>query len=224
MKRLFIFFFLISAIVPISLAQEEEEDEEFAPKKDHIYFSLELLKTIPWLMIDNSYIIEPELAYRTSGLLISVQVGINDIKTGIYERLEYRNEGRYLKVGAGVDFSYFRRRSDDRSNTILGGNLIFASFDETGKVQLEENYFENPTLIQSNDARGIEIFFTYRRVSESNVFFSITPRIAYVMSDLDEEYFPTYYVPGFGVVNPFESSSYGHRITAGFGLKLGYRF
>ena len=44
-----------------SYSQDVNDVEDFQDKKNHFYLSIELLKTIPWLMIDNAYIIEPSI-------------------------------------------------------------------------------------------------------------------------------------------------------------------
>lgn len=204
-------------------AQDTDDTEDSTEKENHFYLSIELLKTIPWLMIDNAYIIEPQLEYRSKALVLVAQFGMNDIKNKIYDRMEYRNEGTYFKVGAGVDFSYYNKRND-RNNMILGGNLIFSSYKETGVVDLESNYFDDPVLIQENDSRGLEVYYTYRRVFDNNFFMNITPRIAYVMTEYEASEFPVYYVPGFGIVNVFESSNSNFDLTIGVSLKVGYRF
>lgn len=207
-------------------AQDVEEKvavEERVEKKNHFYFSIELLKTIPWLMIDNAYIIEPQIEYRSKGLVLLGQFGINSIKNTIYDDLAYKNEGMYFKVGAAVDFSYYNNKVD-RNNVLLGGNLVFSSFDETGTIDLENNYFDDPVLTQRNESRGIEIYFAYRRVFDNNFFMTISPRMAYVMTNYEEPYFPVYYNPGFGVVNIFEGVNGNHRLTVGASIKIGYRF
>ncbi|MDH5366945.1 MAG: DUF6048 family protein [Cyclobacteriaceae bacterium] len=206
-----------------SFAQDVEEPDNYQEKKNHFYLSVELLKTIPWLMIDNAYIIEPQLEYRSKSLVLSLQYGLNDIKNIIYNRMEYRNQGTYYKIGAGIDFSYFKN-NDDRNNIILGGNLIFSSYKETGVVVFENPYFGNAELIQENDSRGIEVYFTYRRVFENNFFVNVTPRIAYVITDYDEPLFPVYYASGYGVVNVFENNTSNLNFTIGASLKVGYRF
>lgn len=222
-KSIILLAFVLLVTTLRSFAQEVEDSENYQEKKNHFYLSVELLKTIPWLMIDNAYIIEPQLEYRSKSLVLSIQYGLNDIKNTIYDRVEYRNQGTYYKIGAGIDFSYFKN-NDDRNNIILGGNLIFSSYKETGVVKFENPYFGDAELTQENDSRGIEVYFTYRRVFDNNFFVNISPRIAYVMTEYDEPSFPVYYASGFGIVNVFENSSSNLDITIGASLKVGYRF
>jgi len=223
MRKHLILIAVVMLGVSLNGFTQDVEDKSFDEKKNHFYVSIELLKTLPWLMIDNAYVIEPQLEYRSKSVVFKVQYGMNDIKNTIYDNMEYRNQGSHFKLGVGVDFSYFGNNAD-RNNAVLGGSLIFASYTETGTVEIENPYFGNPIITQKNDSRGMEVFFMYRRVFENNFFLSITPRIAFVMTNYENTNFPVYYVPGFGTVNVFESSSSNSRATVGVAFKIGYRF
>ncbi|MDH5475737.1 MAG: DUF6048 family protein [Cyclobacteriaceae bacterium] len=218
-----LFAFALLAISFQGIAQDVKDADDFPEKKNHFYVSIELLKTIPWVMIDNAYIIEPQLEFRTKGLVLAFQYGMNDIKNTIYDKMEYRNEGIYYKIGAGVDFSYYKN-NDDRNNLILGGNLIFSSYKETGIVRFDKPYFGDAILTQENESRGIELYFNYRRVFENNFFISAKPRMAFMMTKYNEPFFPVYYAAGFGVVNILENNTNNLNLTIGASVKVGYRF
>ncbi|MDH5366944.1 MAG: DUF6048 family protein [Cyclobacteriaceae bacterium] len=233
MKKLLIITSLIFVANTVTL--QAQNDEEAKPPSSQKFVSVEVMKPMFWFMRDLGYVIEAEFSYQHKALIYNINGGYSDIKDEIYDDLDYQNTGSYVKFGIGFQLNYSNKviRS---SSLIIGTNLIFTSFDESGIVL---NDFSNygvlgEAITQKNSPRGGEFYFTYRKVFDSNFFFSATPRIAVVLSRFNDEKFPVYYVPGFGVVNgsndsdfsigPTTTSNRGEAVAIGLSIKIGYRF
>jgi len=194
--------------------------------KGAVYLGLELFKPLQWGLQGNSTVIEPELTYQKSNVFYKASFGYANIQSTIYDELDYQVTGSYLKLGAGVELDYFFN-PDNKSDLLLGANLVFSNFEETGYALFKGNYFEdfNAELTQNNSSRGLEAYFAIRKRVSNRLLFLFSARAAYIFNELKQDVFPIYYAPGFGVVNVFDdrSTSNENRMTGGLSIKLEYQ-
>lgn len=201
---------------------------------------LELAKPLFWFMKDLGIIIEPEFAYQYKSMIYMVSVGYNSINDKIYNALDYKNNGSHLKLGVGVQFNYNKEKVK-KNRVIFGANLIFSNFTEKARAYSNNTLYNgfgtfNLTMgqdyKQSNNARGFETFFIYRRDFDNNFYASISPQLNVILSEMSSENFPIYYASGFGIISdndgdgvsisPF--SELGEGGSLALSIKVGYRF
>jgi hypothetical protein len=204
----------------VSFSQVDSTDS----KNRHVYIGLELFKPLHWALKGNATVIEPEITYQRKNIFYRASLGYANIQSNIYDELDYQVIGSYFKLGMGVELDYFSN-PDNKNDLILGANLIFSNYDETGDAFFEGNYFDDlhTELTQENSTRGIEAYFTFREEISQRLFFSFSSRFAYVVSKLQQEVFPVYYAPGFGIVNILGSRNTNNRLTGGLSIKLEYQ-
>ena len=195
--------------------------------------SVEVMKPLFWFMKNGGFVLEPEFIYKHKGLHYTVAVGYSSIHDDIYHDLEYENKGTHLKLGVGIQLNYNKEKLKS-NHLVIGANLIFSSFTESATII---NNFSSygplgQDLEQKNNSRGIETYFTYRRIFENNFYASISPSLSLVLSEIINDKFPVYYVPGFGIINNDDESTIistpftenGGASTVGLSIKIGYRF
>lgn len=223
MKRLTLtfMFFLI-----IHLSGWSQTDST-AASNSHFFISIELLKPLAWILDGSSYVLEPELTYQRKNLLWKLSVGHSSIDKQIYREMTYSSKGYFIKAGIGIELDYLSKSSSQNS-ILYGVNLIFSSNDENGIVDFNGDYFGNysHSIDQHNNSKGAEIYFTNRTLISEKAFISFSVRIAYIVNAHQQEEFPVYYTPGFGVVNVFgsENKDKNNQLTGGLSIKIGYRF
>jgi hypothetical protein len=191
-----------------------------------IYIGLELFKPLHLALKGNSTVIEPEFTYQKKNIFYKASFGYATVQSDIYRGLDYKVVGTYLKLGIGIELDYFSN-PNNTVDFLAGANLISSRYDEAGNAFFEGNYFEdlNTVLTQKHSSRGMEVYFTIRKEVSKRLFFSFTTRYAYVISKLQQEEFPIYYAPGFGVLNILGSqlTNDENRLTGGLSIKLEYQ-
>jgi len=216
--------FIICLLIPISGWSQTDSTAE---ANTHFFIGLEILKPLTWILDGSSYVVEPEITYQRKHLLWKLSVGHSSIDKQIYHELIYSSKGYFIKAGMGMELDYFSKHNSQNS-IIYGVNLIFSSNDEKGIVDFNGDYFEDYShrIDQHNNSKGVEVYFTNRTLISEKAFISFSARIAYIVNAHQQEEFPVYYAPGFGVVNLFgsENQDNNNQFSGGLSIKIGYRF
>jgi hypothetical protein len=183
--------------------------------KPGLYVGIDLFKSLP-TYFDAGYTIEPSLIYvlKNNGLKIDAVTGISDVSTKvIYGNVNYKNSGRYYKLGLRKEFG-------GDKNFDGGLSLGYTSYTETGKTVLAGNYFGSYTIEnrQENKLFFMEASFSYQIRLLARLYLVPQVRWAYALSAFNTDSFPAYSAPGIGYLRPFVSDYTLQSAKGSFGL------
>ena len=212
LKLLFIYSLLIFLISPSGAQIQNYND---TTKKDYISIGLGLFQAYPfqYAMKDESlFYFEPNIKVpiKKTNYLWITSIGYTLFKKDmIYNNLEYKLEGYYIKSGfeSGL-FSFM-------SNGIMA---CITNFKESGNFIFEGNYFDSYKIPfkRTKTIFYLEPYFVLNIPVLKN--FSVEPRVFLnLFFKTNDKYVPTYYIPGSGYWNNF------NYLNVNFDLKIFYK-
>lgn len=186
--------------------------------------------------IDNNYTgLEFVGDYRLKDkLYIAAEIG-NEERTqtedldGI-DLYNYTTNGSYIKLG--VDHNTYKNWFGEQNLVTIGGRLAFSSFSqtlnnfriyETNRDFNEETFFQlgtEPQEFSGRTAAWLEFVLGYKARLFGNLYGGVSIRLAYLVSNSDEEGFPNLWIPGFNKVTDGSNFGVGYNYTISYFLPL----
>ncbi|MFX0558296.1 DUF6048 family protein [Maribacter sp. CXY002] len=234
MLRYFTSFLLVLG-TSIGFAQNKPIDTK--PKDSVVYeqsyglrVGIDLSRPITSYLDENYTGIEVVADYRlTPKIYLAAEIG-NEKKTKQEDLYNFTASGNYIKIG--VDNNTYANWYGEHNSIFMGGRLAFSSFENTlNNYQVfDSNRYWNPDGFATSSttpeefkglhATWLEAVFGTKVELFTNLYLGASVRLAFLLSEKEDERFPNLFIPGFNKVTDGSKFGVGYNYSISYFLPL----